>query len=62
VRSLGVDTRNRGALPAGEEVKSLIVQVVEGDTNGVGGKGRVWTDCVVSDEIICTTGEGMVDD
>jgi hypothetical protein len=38
------------------------VQVVKGDTNGVGGKGRVWTHCVVSDEMICTTGEGMVDD
>jgi hypothetical protein len=62
VRSLGVATRKIGALAAGEDVKSLIVQMAAEDTDDVGGKGRVWTDCVVSDDITCTTGEGMRDD
>jgi hypothetical protein len=59
---LGVATRKIGDSAAGKDVKSLIVQVMEGETNGVGGKGRVWTGCVVSEDMICTTGEGMRDD
>lgn len=59
MRSLGVATRKRGALAAGEDVKSLIVQVAAEDADDVGGKGRVWTDCAVSDDMTCTTGEGM---
>lgn len=62
MRSLGVATRKIGALAAGEHVKSLIVQMAAEDADDVGGKGRVWTVCVVSDDITCTTGEGMRDD
>lgn len=62
MRSLGVATRKTGDFAAGKDVKSLIVQVVEGETNSVGGKGKVWTGCVVSDDMICTTGEGIRDD
>jgi hypothetical protein len=61
VRSLGVATRKIGALAAGEDVNSLIVQVAGEDADDVGGKGRVWTGCVVSDDMTCTTGEGMRD-
>ncbi|KAG2067686.1 hypothetical protein BDR04DRAFT_1120328 [Suillus decipiens] len=61
VWSLRVATRKIGALTAEEDINSLIVQVVAEDADDVGGNGSIWTGCIISDNVTCTTGEGMRD-